>query len=290
MLVSASVSAGLCVNTCVCVSLSNHVLWPVWRSQLSNGRPRVARQAGTASHHYSTLSFTFSFMHFYRLLFLLYFSSRLSSFPCCHILLTCFLPLLFHSPAPLPPALSSFHIPLVSTLCTSSVRGQLTLKREDTRRWEINTLAYADKHTKCACSVHTRQTQMGTKSHTETLQLTQDRQWMHCQRLTGWGQSLWVWCPLSPIHYALSEYVSFDIEKKENINLFYIILIHQMFCADRADPSFWLNLKTSSKKKEFSQMYNIFESEVQLKVDCFLSELHKKSGNRQISQTIKEIS
>lgn len=34
-------------------------------------------------------------------------------------------------------------------------------------------------------------------------------------------------------------------------------------------------------------MYNIFESEVQLKVDCSLFELHKKSGNRQISQNNK---
>ncbi len=35
-------------------------------------------------------------------------------------------------------------------------------------------------------------------------------------------------------------------------------------------------------------MYNCFESEVQRKVDCILSEPHKHWGNRQISQKIKD--
>lgn len=99
MLVSASLSTWFCMNACVCawVTLFAHAPWPFWRSQLSDGRPRVAMQAGTASHHNSTLNFTFSLIHLYRLLSPLSFSSRLSSFPCCHIPPTCFLPLLFPS-------------------------------------------------------------------------------------------------------------------------------------------------------------------------------------------------
>lgn len=47
------------------------------------------------------------------------------------------------------------------------------------------------------------------------------------------------------------------------------------------DPGFWLSLITTLEKKEdeFSQMYTCFESEVQQKVDCILSELHKHCRN-----------
>lgn len=77
---------------------------------------------------------------------------------------------------PTPPPRSTLDILLVSSaVCTSSVRGQLTLKRADTGKREIKSLAYADKHTKCACSMHTKKAQMHKNSPAEILKLTPDR-------------------------------------------------------------------------------------------------------------------
>lgn len=123
-----------------------------------------------------------SFLRLYRLLSPLYFSSRpasLLSHSSDLLLSPSFFPVssTFSDPPLLPPPHFTFHIPLVSyTVCTSSVRGQLTLQRADTGRREINSLAYADKHTKCACSMHTKQAQMHTKSVAVTLKLPPDRQ------------------------------------------------------------------------------------------------------------------
>ncbi len=119
-----------------------------------------------------------SFLRLYRLLSPLYFSSRLSSLSSysSDLLLPPSLFLLsstFSYPPLLPPPHFTFHIPLVPhPVCTSSVRGQLTLKRADAGIREINSLAYADKHTKCACSTHAKQAQMHTKSLAEALKLT----------------------------------------------------------------------------------------------------------------------
>lgn len=66
-----------------CVTLFAYALWPLWRLQLSDERPRVATQAGAAKHHHSTLNFTFSHMPL---------QTTFPFFPCCCIPPTCFVP------------------------------------------------------------------------------------------------------------------------------------------------------------------------------------------------------